>query len=485
MPATPGELFVQLWIKASNWPPNFRTASPKVDALRCHKIQFSLAHENGADTITDLLALLAIEADNSINQRALIFEIMRALDMAFYEIHPRALTSAHFPKRARQSWLEDASDSRHATGAYSEWGEYRLIARGPLLRRERPENADSADSLANRFSALSVVKAKYNEAGRPIQITHKLVFGDSFRGVRPGKNDGAEKVVFLPVAETADEIQIEDKSSNDRHFLDYKASDKLNVRERIIQGLESAGNSDIAIAPELVVSDIEANHVCDAMPFCTAEVRLFVAGSGHTLASDELGMHWNEARVVNGLGAELWRQRKLWPACIDGSSAQKLGVDARNDKDYYEFNASGNELLVVDVESMGRCIVLICQDILAEPLVSEVIRSFQPDWIFSPILDHDVERGRWAHRYAFSLSRLSPARFIFSTSTSFCRKLGCADARACGMAVGPFAGDGADDKDRMCATVRPELGHATEFATVQWRSGCPKWQSSKLTVTAS
>jgi hypothetical protein len=142
-----------------------------------------------------------------------------------------------------------------------------------------------------------------------------------------------------------------------------------------------------------------------------------------------------------------------------------------------EDNCSGNEVCVVDLDGLGRCVILICQDLEADPLAGDLIRNFQPDWVFAPILDRGIDTGRWVHQRAFALSALSPARFIVSCSTALADRAKVTGEIACGMAVGPKDSFG-EDEGRVHALAY--LVDNADFATLKWRE---KWRFTLLTST--
>jgi hypothetical protein len=131
----------------------------------------------------------------------------------------------------------------------------------------------------------------------------------------------------------------------------------------------------------------------------------------------------NESRATTGCGATLWIQRKIQAAGFDKKQAMKLGLDIRNQHFVKEDTASGDSVVVTDIDGLGRCITLTCQDIMANPLSEALIRQFQPDWVFVPVLDSNLRIGRWAHQRAFSLSRESRARFVIAKSLVMAKKL--------------------------------------------------------------
>lgn len=477
----PGSLFIDLWLITEILSPVQRTLSQPPATPIQDAIAHALRQEDGAIALAQLqLIREAAASKDDDHKTSVVLEIMRQIDAAFYEIHPRARSTPNGKSNPRRAWVTEALVRRIASGCYAEQESRRLIARGPLLREPRGDAFSSGDSLADRFASIEVVRSALSQEGCEISISHKVLQAGGHKGVRLGSKEGREKIGFLAVAQNGAEIVVTHEVRNDRNFLDFKAAACINVSERIIEGLEQIGSTDIAMAPELVVSESDADLLRARLPNSTASARIFLAGTGHTRAADTHSMAWNEAQIVNEHGVVLWRQRKFWQACTKGSRAIELGVSLPADVDCFEYNVSDNCLVVVDVEALGRCVVLICQDFTAQPIVSELIRTYQPDWVLVPIMDKDVSKGRWAHQCAFGASGNSRARFLMVTNTAYARKMGLVEEVVMALAVGPMHEDSID-KGRLCAALTPVLMNGVEIATVEWGSGAEgNWQTSTL-----
>ena len=247
-----------------------------------------------------------------------------------------------------------------------------------------------------------------------------------------------------------------------------------------MQALKLAGPIDIAFAPELVVSEDHADELAKSIVTTAIQSRIIVAGSGPTRLQSDHKQSWNEARILSRWGIDLWRQRKIWPAGLGAKLAVQYGLTDPTPHLHMEDNAESDTLVVADVDGLGRCVVMICQDIQGAPLTDEIIRLFQPDWIFMPILETGVRPTRWAHQRAFGLSEHSFARFMVASSTALAMKLDPSATAECGMAIGPKAADkDGGDQGRVFKAVMAEPG--TGYAKLKWRHG--DWQESSLVIT--
>lgn len=408
---------------------------------------------------------------------------MQALDEAYYLIHPRGTLApaASGLRSVLPHWLRNDRDRRQMQGRYAIDGDLILLPRGPLLRGARHPTASSADSLADRFAALAVAPVMLDQEGRGIRVEVKVVPPSVARGVPPGAAAGAETVAFIPIAEAADDIVTSARTAAGQVWVDFRLRASLNGPSCITAALAEAGGVDLAVAPEFMVDEANADALAEALTSSPAAARLVIAGSGATTSMQE-AQAWNEARALNSSGVELWRQRKLWPAGIDAVRAGAFGAPAPPlGQLAYEDIAAGDRLTVVDAEGLGRCAILICQDLEAEGLAADLVRHYQPDWVFVPLLDSGVGEGRWMHRRAFDLSARAQCRFVLVSSTSLAAKAGYPNP-ACAMAVGPQVpapdATGDDDLPRAFQTAEACSQGAARFAIIQWRHG--RWLQTKL-----
>lgn len=487
---SPAQLFLVLWQKAQAMTAFQRDTAAQADATFQQNLARALQQDDeqvATEACQRLLAAALLAAAMPNEQNGIILASLHAIDNAFYLIHPRTRFS---PATARRrptlpEWLRNMRDARFIDGEYTRNDEYRLITRGPLVRLPRNETASNAENLADRFTALSIVPHHLKLEHRTIATRHIVVSIDTARGVPVGRMPRREEVVFIPVAEAVDDLLIHTRHVATQPLADFRLAPALNAAQQIVAALRSAGTGDIAFAPELVVHEDHADQMKTALrTLGPNRPRLIVAGSGQTRAKNNDGQSWNEARILNSRGHDLWRQRKLWPAGLGASRAIALGLADPGNKLVMEDTAEGDTLLIADLDGLGRCVVLICQDIKAQPLADELVQHFQPDWIFVPILDPGISAGRWAHQQVFGLSELSNARFMVASSTALAKRLSNPDPVACGLCVGPKAADPLNhDTGRALALIEvvSPPGPAG-YGVIQW--GGSGWTQTVLAVKA-
>jgi hypothetical protein len=367
-----------------------------------------------------------------------------------------------------------AASRRRTSGVFGESDHLRLVARGPLSRRNRGEHESYADSLDDRFSALSVVPKFLKQEARRIEVTLRVIDVDAISGVPGivGRPVGEERLCGVPLAEASGEISLTEHIIGETTFVTFSPFDEAQIGKRLVSAVASAGDIDIGVGPEfLVPHQAVSAAIAELRTLAHAPCRLLLLGSGASRDLED-DQPWNEASIVNGVGALLWKQRKIWPASIDERRASEYGLTDAGKGQRFENNAAGETIEIVDIDSIGRCAVLICQDFEATPMTPELLRRWQPDWVFVPIMDRGIVEGGWFHRRAHALANYSHARFVAVTSTGLPRT-GAVGPTACLLVACANSGDGvAPDRAIACKHVDPgtKPGRATiDFGSEPWR----------------
>lgn len=385
-------------------------------------------------------------------KRGRILVAMEVIDTFFYQIHPRTMydTDSTYINLDKYHWIKGLQSRRTLTGSYCSISGKKLIPRGPLTRQCRPISAANADCFRDRFSALSVVESSTSVNEVPVKIAVKVRLPSSPQGIASDGKYLDKSIAFVPLAEDQSHLDIAQRTKERTSFVDFRAAPGLDIPAKTIAALQSIGYSDIIIAPELIISESDSKIIRAGIQKNTGHFRAFIAGSGHT-ATTENGQSWNKSNIYNGSGGLAFGQKKIWLADISLSRAEEFGLDTSVSK-IIEDNASGEELIVADLDGFGRCVVLICQDLNADPLASFVIGNYQPDWVFIPILDVGVDTGRWFHQRIIDLSNLAPTRFLVCSSLSLADKAGYKDV-ACGLAFGPICEENSDENTNSAQTA--------------------------------
>ena len=133
-----------------------------------------------------------------------------------------------------------------------------------------------------------------------------------------------------------------------------------------------------------------------------SSLRMVVAGS---CLSEErechLGLAFNECVVLGALGQTLCRgQRKLNHYAMKAARMTDYGLHAVDSRDHKEHTQSCRFVQIPDGR-LGRMLVLICEDLAQARPGDRVLDAFQPDWVFTPVLDGEIRLDCWIDQRAW------------------------------------------------------------------------------------
>lgn len=473
----PGDIFLALWREASVWSPADRAQALHIATAKRAQIEVTLARDDGVSASEVLMTLLDKERKAGGRRHVgLVLAILKAVDKQFLAIHPRigvtATSAAARPPLP--DWLEAAEAERVLVGSYARADDLVLIPRGPLYRPFAPPEAQSAETMRDRFTALAVAKSVSTQEHRPIKVSIGVVGQSTVTGVRSPLSRGEERIAFLPIAKEEADLERNATVVGDEKFVSIEPAAGFDAAAALTAAVLAAGDVDIAIAPEFVIPQTASEAFAGAIAKSAGpRAKLTIAGSGNTVR-DAAGQVWNEARTYNDFGTEIWRQRKVWPAGIAEWRANDFGLGPVGATALvFEATQADDQIVVKDIEGLGRCLILICQDLQTQPLANELIAQYEPDWIFVPILDVGVKIGRWMHTRAYDLSKISQTRFLIASSASMCfwgaKKP--ATLPAIGLAVGPES-PATPAVGPSRAVLAAFLSHSTDqFVTIRWGHG--------------
>lgn len=472
---TPAHLFIDLWHVTAALTPSQRSNAQKPGPAFYAAARDIAGGANPAQAVAGLVALIDSVPAERIGRQ---LGVMGAIDELFGALHPRIPRVPDALKKM-PVWMGDLGDHRFLHGCFVKGEDYALIACGPLLRTARDEHASYADNLPDRFCYLSVVPLMLYENGRPIPVRLAHVGMDMLTGVTPVDRPGEESILFVPVAEGAEDLDIRAVELASGRFAHYAPASEFDGAARLIAALESAPAHDLAVVPELVTSPAHSRRVATALRELPQSPRLLMLGTQHSEES-EGGQCYNEAVLVNAVGTELWRQHKLWPAEIDVDKAKKLNICCPvKPAPMLENNAAGREIRIIDIDGFGRVVVLICQDAQLG-IASQLVEQFQPDWVLVPVLDCDLGPGRWAHVRTYTLSLRAQSRFVAVTSTTLGWHYGKSDAPVIGMAIGPAHPENGDERERSAAFILANPEQVPAAGSTRWRGD--GWTESRLII---
>lgn len=483
---TPADLFVELWGVASAWDEGLLLkAQVGVKKPLLESMTGALEVDSQEQATKDLIgkARSRIESQCEENKAVGFMAMMLAINEIFRRIHPRypEVGPAYGRPKLVPGWLAESRRNRAKFGAYTKNGCKSLIPKGPLCRSSRDPVYDGGVSLASSFDALRVVNATTKQGERTVEIAMKSFTVHRMLGVERAPNNrivGSESVAFLPIALARTDISVLPQEGGGG-FVDFRPSEDLQASSRLEEALKDLGEAvDIALAPEFVFSERESGKAKSVLRSMRSRLcRIALLGSGVEGSKSTSGFY-NTSTVVNGCGCELWSQKKVWPALIAKERISELGLPNPDGQNFFqEGTSSGVEVVVSDIEDLGRVVVLICQDIKGDPFSRDVLREYEPDWVLVPILDIGIDPGRWVHRECFKLSEMVGSRFAVVNSMAFADK-----ETYFGMAVGPAQGD-ASDGDRLRRFVPSTPGRSGSGVisdVARWRDGSTFWVQTEV-----
>lgn len=491
--ADPAELFLLLWAVAASWLPDQRVDAQAIPADTQTRIADSLLAASAAVAVEGICSALkdawptAATAYREDVAAGLILGVMTEIDERFLCVHPRAalVPTSIAPRPATPAWLKELRDRRTVSGSYASNSEARLVPRGPFGRGARVPSDVNADTLADRFSALSAVPARSALDESPVDLEVCVVGQDALNGVPPNpRGAGSEVVAVVPIAEIGTDLLGSTFTRSDSMFLDVGIGATLTPGARLSSAINVMSGVDLLVAPELTMPETEIAVVQSALGGRAAP-RLTIAGSGASVERDEKGRSWNQAIALNGFGVELWRHQKVWPFEMGQDRAKECSLgDPGSGRTLKENIASGRKVTVADIDGLGRVVVFICQDIQMEPVVSQVLRVYQPDWVVVPIMDPGIQKSRWIHSRTYDLSATSRARFIVVSSLAMAEWANMKDPHEIpiGLLLGPRGTTRTDPATTISRAVALlKCQEATPMrARAQWNVPAPYWEQTTI-----
>ncbi|WEK04698.1 MAG: hypothetical protein P0Y65_00105 [Candidatus Devosia phytovorans] len=481
--------FARLWVRATEAGPARRALAEDFWPRYRGRLVRATGYDDEDQVIQVLSDFHATQAAEGWELSATL-AVMKAIDEQFSAIHPRIhLMPTSAARPALPDWLLGAEADRVYSGAYWRDADRRVIAKGPLSRgMALPE---ATDTLSDRFSALTVVSGAFEHDTRAVPISMRVLTPHATTGIRLTGTPGAERVAFAPIAEAGVDLEPSVHTLAAGRFLDVRPASTLRGGQRLLDAARAVGPVDILVAPELVMSDADFIEFQNGLTSSAGSNPLLtLAGSGLTAANSAEGLSWNEARMVNPAGAVLWRQKKLSPYAMKANTAFDLGLVTDSvGGPLVEYVANGEDLTIVDTDGLGRCLILICQDFQSDPIVANVIKAYQPDWVFVPIMDTGVGPTRWPQIRTNSLSSTSQARYLVVSSLAMCHwNATCVSPPPVGLAVGPAVpspdgnGDLLDAKRVAKSATLPTTGGGPRVVTIRWRDH--DWDQVSIAVVS-
>lgn len=481
----PAELFLLIWRYVSKMSRDRLSGEVELPVMLAASVRGALLKDDAAEAVVSLCDALQAHWDPSTQfmarrlRASIALVAMRGIDDSLLAIHPRSIVSGMGPTTL-PSWLNDVRELRTLGGTYAADANLILIARGPFARSPKLALEEATFSLVDQFAAVKVIDhTSFKEDGRTINVTVKVVDQSTDLGVGNRHDRAASEVVtFVPLAENGSDLVPIVTPDGNVSFLDVVKGVGYEPADILLRAVQECADSDIIVAPELTVGKGDVEKVAAGLSAMSGDrPRMLVSGSELAQSSsvpkdDESGYPYNEASVINGHGARLWQHRKISAYGMLKSTSDNLNICGGDPPpQLMERITWSDSITVADVDGLGRCIVLICQDLMMG-LVNQLLQEFRPDWVIVPILDSGTSIGRWPSKRAADLSSMSEARFVIVSSLTMKHwQMKKYPGEEMGVAVGPKYTNRGDPQEPtgVMAQVTPESTHR-RHGSIRWRS---------------
>lgn len=441
----------------------------------------ALAHDEASSAVGQLCRLGAAQWTNltTTNGRrsnaGLFLRMMQAIDDAFLAIHPRtAIAPVSLGGVPLAAWLIALRNRRQEEGDYARAAGERLIARGPFGRGARAPCDLATFSLRDQFAAISVARDTLMEDGRTLSLSIKVIAQGIARGVGPTRSKiGSETISLAPLAEADDDLTRNVRLDQGTHYIDIMKGGSFAPADRLARLIGECGQADILMMPELVFDAGDADALRQALATASGDRPRLVVGGSRLVDNGDFPP-WNASEVLNAAGTPLWEHRKVSAYGMPSETFDNLKIEGIEEAERLEEQISwSEEVTIADIDGLGRCLVLICQDLMMD-VVEQILRDYEPDWVLVPILDSGTNFKRWPFRRILDLSAIGPARFaVVSSLTMLHWRKTIFPGEQIGVAVGPrtiFRASKREDKEAAAQEINCESAER-RHGSVQWRLG--------------
>ena len=286
-----------------------------------------------------------------------------------------------------------------------------------------------ADFFGNLLYVPPVVAASHpDHGGRASELVPLRWVSPTRRKSVPHVPGEALRVGYAPVAETSGDVAIHVRADPTRHWYSARP-EKLGSRTvEVIRRLAGAGANIVAL-PETVLQEEELGTVAAALrgicrdPGCP--LRMVLVGVAAPPACPG-GHSANAVVVFDSRGRPVARQEKLsrWNWTREqrsrfGVDVAGAGVRAIGDGDLlYEDIRTGPEVVVVELDGVGRFVIHVCADLQAHEPGNWLRRNLPLDWSMTPLLDGHItlKPTKWSFAKALEAARDGRTRTLVTTS---------------------------------------------------------------------
>jgi predicted amidohydrolase len=347
---------------------------------------------------------LRLKLNNHSDRERTRFAILRALDSLFASFNPAAATGAGMPALLAPLAAKVAATHRLDSGAHGG----ALISR--LVRREDPHHAP--DHPREAFASVLRVEAQHWDAARFVTLPEEALLHrhEIERGLAVG---------CTPLIEDPAEMVIKPYRRDHRRLYRIEPADEDVTRRRVEAVLDAmiAAQVRLGVVPELMLTEALLQTWKSALAArrgATGKLLWLLVGSGN-LDSD--GARITEAVLLNArTGAELARQRKLYPFHFDIDTLQLWGMEGLlGGEPIAEDVKPGSGLTIIEGGGL-RLAILVCEDLARVADLAALVRSFGVSHLLVPIFGRPIKDHHWERANANTHCRATGSTVVVANS---------------------------------------------------------------------
>jgi predicted amidohydrolase len=360
--------------------------------------------------------------------------VARAIDAWFLKIHPRSNARDANPDKGR----DDSDAMRFFRELQYRFGHFNsnptlglVVPRAPLRESSSLKNGDEwrpgAENnpvhIQNQFKNLTVV----------FQSTQR--FSRSFKPLTPAHlrtlRASPLRIGVVPLAEKFCDLDFNFEERQNCKYVKISPVDEEKLAERAKSAVKDLidENAHIAVLPEFCVTkrildtlrrELRSHKANLRQP---SSLRLVFAGSGlrvrevygESTDPDRPGYN-NVCTVLDGSGNILWEQLKTFSSPVSRVKLHACGLEVQGDISLHEEGVGGTVIQFADIPSVGRFVVLVCEDLDFASRDMGFLGTGGVDWIVSPICDAGIAAGNWVQQASMRLSQTYGCRVLVANS---------------------------------------------------------------------
>jgi hypothetical protein len=150
----------------------------------------------------------------------------------------------------------------------------------------------------------------------------------------------------------------------------------------------------------------------------------------------------NYVIILDSTGQEICRQDKLFRWNLNKTQIERYGLDTdlnAKSAEIKENIVGGTEVVVLDLEDIGRVITLICADVNENAPGDWLLAHVRTDWLNAPIMDKSTcwtfdpkgIHGPWVTRRAYRAACASQCKVVVSNSMTLTHRLNRTNTQLC------------------------------------------------------